>query len=115
MRVYKNAEFISCEETNRIFKFLVEKDGKILFSGDQLPEEYAACASVDLKGRCVVPAFGDTHIHFSSFAYFSSGLDCRDARDFDHLGDIIRGYIARGKKEKVILGFGSSAHTVREK
>ena len=38
MRVFKNADFISCEDENRTFKYLVEKDGKIIFTGDQLPE-----------------------------------------------------------------------------
>ena len=28
MHVFKNADFISCEDDNRIFKYLVEKDGK---------------------------------------------------------------------------------------
>jgi hypothetical protein len=115
MRVFKNAEFISCEDQNRVFKYLVEKDGRILFSGDQLPDQFAACESVDLQNQCVVPAFGDTHVHFSSFAYFNAGLDCRAVADFDELTDLIRGYIARGKKEKVILAFGSSAHTVKER
>ncbi|PKN17018.1 MAG: metal-dependent hydrolase with the TIM-barrel fold protein [Deltaproteobacteria bacterium HGW-Deltaproteobacteria-6] len=115
MRVFKNAEFISCEEKNRIFTCLVEKDGKIAFSGDQLPEEFKPGEPVDLKNRCVLPAFGDTHMHFSSFAYFNSGLDCRDAGDFAELGELIRASIDRRKKEKVILGFGCSAHTVREK
>ena len=41
MRVFKNADFISCEDENRIFKYLVEKDGKIIFTGDQLPEVYS--------------------------------------------------------------------------
>ena len=115
MRVFKNAEFISCEDENRIFKYLVQKDGKIIFTGNQLPEEYAQTESVDLKNRCVVPAFGDTHIHFTSFAYFHSGLDCRNVQDFAELGELIRHYIAQGKKEKIILGFGCSAHTVKEK
>ncbi len=115
MRVFQNAEFVSCEDQNRVFKCLVEKDGNILFAGDQLPAEFAAGETVDLKGRCVVPAFGDTHMHFSSFAYFNAGLDYRHAGDFNHLGEIIRRYMDRAKKEKVILGFGCSAHTVREK
>jgi len=115
MRVFKNAEFISCEEKNRVFKYLVEKDGRIFFTGDRLPEEFAPCAPVDLKGRCVVPAFGDTHIHFSSFAYFNAGLDCRHVRDFGELGELIRDYTGRAGKGKVILGFGCSAHTVAEK
>ena len=55
-------------------------------------------------------------MHFSSFAYFNSGLDCREMSDFDELGALIKGYVARRKKEKVILGlwlFG--AHRSREK
>lgn len=115
MRVFQNAEFISCEDSNRIFKYLVEKEGKIHFTGDHLPGEFAAGETVDLKGCTVVPAFGDAHMHFSSFAFFNSGLDCRDARDFDHLQEIIHEYRAGAKKEKVILGFGCSAHLVREK
>lgn len=115
MRVFKNAEFISCEDKNRVFQYLVEEGGKIIFTGDKLPEEFTSCEMVDLKNKCVVPAFGDTHIHFSSFAFFHSGLDCRDVEDFAQLGELIHGYIARGKKEKIILAFGCSAHTVREK
>ena len=93
----------------------MEKDGKIIFTGDQLPEVCARVEPVDLKNRCVVPAFADTHMHFASFAFFNSSLDCRDAGDFAQLNDLIRKYIALGKKEKVILGFGCSAHTVKEK
>jgi predicted amidohydrolase YtcJ len=115
MRVFKNAEFISCEEQNRVFQYLVEDKGKIFFSGDQLPEELKPCETADLNHQCVLPAFGDTHMHFSSFAYFHSGLDCRNAGDFAQLAELIRGYIARSEKAKVILGFGCSAHTVAEK
>jgi predicted amidohydrolase YtcJ len=115
MRVFKNADFISCEDKNRIFKYLVEKDGKIIFAGDQLPEVCAKGELIDLKNRCVVPAFADTHMHFVSFAFFNSGLDCRDVSDFAQLDELIRKYIALGKKEKVILGWGCSAHSVKEK
>lgn len=115
MRVFKNAEFISCEEKNRVFSYLLEDAGKIVFTGETLPSKYAACEAIDLNNKCAVPAFGDTHIHFSSFAFFHSGLDCRDVDDFTQLGELINSYIARGKKEKIILAFGCSAHTVREK
>lgn len=115
MRVFRNAEFISCEDKNRIFKYLVENDGIIIFTGDQLPDDFSSCETVDLKNRCVLPAFGDTHMHFSSFAYFNSGMDCRHAGNFEELGEIIHTYMVQGKKEKVILGFGCSAHTVKEK
>jgi predicted amidohydrolase YtcJ len=115
VRIFKNATFISCEDNNRIFSYLVEKDGKIIFTGDRLPDAYSQGQSVDLKGYCVVPAFADTHIHFGSFAFFNSGLDCRNVRDFSELGELIQKYIDANQKEKVILGFGCSAHTVKEK
>jgi len=115
MKIFENAEFISCEENNRLFSILVENNGKIVYTGDIVPEEYAMADRVDLNKRCVVPAFGDTHIHFSSFSYFNAGLDCRHAKDFSELGDIINKHIANNKKEKFLLCFGCSAHTVREK
>jgi len=115
MLVFKNAEFLSCEEKNRVFSCLVEEGGKIVFTGDTLPPQYKAFESIDLNNKCVVPAFSDTHIHFSSFAYFNSGLDCRDVSDFEELGELIRTYIANNKKQNVILAFGCSAHTVKEK
>ena len=39
-------------------------------------------------------------MHFSSFAYFNSGLDCRDVGDFDELGALIRAISPGGKKKK---------------
>ncbi|MFZ5573546.1 MAG: amidohydrolase [Thermodesulfobacteriota bacterium] len=116
MQVFKNAAFISCEDNNRLFTHLVEDGGHIVFTGDGLPEPYRHADPVDLKGACVLPAFGDTHMHFESFAYFHAGLDCRHVRDFEELGDLIRNYsTGRGGREKVIVGFGCSAHTVKER
>jgi hypothetical protein len=114
MRVFKNADFISCEDENRVFQYLVENDGKIIYTGGQLPEEFARAESIDLQHQCVVPAFGDTHMHFASFAYFNAGLDCRDVQDFEALRELIFLRIANEKKGRVVLGFGCCAHTVKE-
>ena len=115
MKVFKNAQFISCEDDNRIFSVLVENNGTILYTGDTVPQEFADAPQIDLGGRCCVPAFGDTHIHFASFAYFNSGLDCRSAADFSDLNDIISRHIQDHPREKTVLAFGCSAHTVAEK
>ena len=114
MRVFKNAQFISCEEQNRVFQYLVEDGGKIVFTGNRLPDTYLPCNSLDLQGRCVVPAFADTHMHFASFAYFYSGLDCRHIGDFDELAYVVRRHIACNSDRKIFLAFGCSAHTVKE-
>ena len=115
LKIFKNAEFISCEDENRIFPVLIENNGTILFTGDTIPKEFSSARQIDLNGRCCVPAFGDTHIHFASFAYFNSGLDCRTAQDFHELDQMINQYIQDHPKEKTILAFGCSAHTVKEK
>lgn len=115
MKVFKNADFISCEDSNRRFNVLVEDDGKIAYVGDHIPEFYERARQIDLKGACVVPAFGDTHIHFASFAFFNAGLDCRHVKDFDELAVLIRKYVDSHRREKIVLGFGCSAHTVAEK
>lgn len=113
MKIFKNAKFVSCEENNRIFSVLAEQNGNIVYTGNEPPLFHGE--EIDLKGKCVVPAFGDTHIHFTSFSFFNSGLDCRYAADFEDLGMIINKYIDENPGEKVIVGFGCSAHTVSEK
>lgn len=114
MRVFKNAEFISCEDENRVFQYLVENEGNIIYSGNRLPGEFTQAESIDLGSQCVVPAFGDTHMHFASFAYFNAGLDCRNVQDFEELCELICRHIADEKKGRVVLGFGCCAHTVKE-
>jgi predicted amidohydrolase YtcJ len=115
MKVFENATFISCEDSNRIFKVLVEDQGKIAFTGDALPAKYAGVKSrIDLKNQCVLPAFIDTHMHFASFAMFENGLNVRYAKDFRELEQIISTYSDNHPKEKIMFGFGISAHTVKE-
>jgi hypothetical protein len=116
MQLFENAEFISCEDQNRVFHYLVEDRGRILFTGDHLPEMYRSIASrIDLQGRCILPAFVDTHMHFESFAFFLSALDVRHVRDFAELGDCIQAFEVLHPRQKVLFGFGISAHTVAER
>lgn len=115
MRLFENASFISCEDENRSYTVLVEDGGRIVHLGDAVPEIYRNAEKHDLQGACVVPAFADTHIHFESFSLFFSTLDTRGARDFDELDSMVRRHIETHPGEKVVLGFGSSSHTVKEK
>ncbi len=115
MQVFENATFISCEDHNRLFKYLVTDAQRIVYSGDELPERYAHYTRTDLAGACVVPAFADTHNHFASFSLINNGLDCRDARDLSDQADIISSYLRQNPDEKTILGFGCSAHTLKER
>jgi len=116
MHIFENGVFVSCEDNNRVFSVLIEDEGRIVFTGDAVPEKYRKIpARTDLNGRCVVPAFADTHIHFSSFCFFEEHLDVRNAESFDDLSERIHSCEKRHPEAKVILGFGCSAHTLREK
>ncbi|MGE5450026.1 MAG: amidohydrolase [Methanomassiliicoccales archaeon] len=115
LKVFENGTFISCKDNNRIFSLMVEDKGKIVFTGNTLPESYTLVKErIDLQGHCVLPAFVDTHMHFASFSLFEFGLNVRYARDFNEMGTVIRTYGDNHPKEKLLFGFGSSAHTVTE-
>ena len=115
MNVFCNAEMISCEDRNRVHSVLVEDRGKIVYMGNRMPEAYADVPPHDLGGRCVVPAFGDTHIHFESFALFHATLDCRHVSNLDELADVVSDYTGGHPSERLVLGFGCSAHTLTER
>lgn len=116
MQIFENGIFISCEDKNKLFSVLIEDRGHILFTGDFIPEQYRNTQNrIDIKGQTVVPAFADTHMHFSSFCFFLDSIDVRIAGSFDDLADIIRRYENINPDAKIILGFGCSAHIVREK
>ncbi len=115
MKAYVNGSFISCEEKNREFSVMVENKGRIVYTGDSLPEKYKKAEKIQMNGKAVLPAFADTHMHFESFALFNSTVDVRDAKDFEEMGQMLRGYLAKNPKAKFIPAYGCSAHTVKEK
>ncbi|MGD0277465.1 MAG: amidohydrolase family protein, partial [Syntrophales bacterium] len=116
MRIFHNGVFLSCGNPNEIFSAMIEDRGRIQFTGNEVPAAYQAVTDrMDLQGRCVLPAFADTHLHFEFFALFNATLDVRKAGNFKELADMIHCYQQNNPKEKVLLGFGSSAHTVEEK
>jgi len=115
MQLFENASFITCENDSRIYRVLAEDKGEIVYLGNSVPDKYKHVPRHDLNGTCVVPAFADTHIHFEAFSLFLSSLDVRSAGNFDELGSLIRQYVKEHPSRKTVIGFGSSAHTVREK
>jgi predicted amidohydrolase YtcJ len=116
MHIFENGIFISCEGENRIFSVLIEDGGRIVFTGESVPDAYKGISNrTDMKGQCVVPAFADTHMHFESFCFFQENFDVRSAETWDDLCEFIRGYERIHPEAKILLGFGCSAHTLREK
>lgn len=113
MKIYEGA-IISCDRQDRVHRYLAEDKGRIVYAGAELPAEYAGAPRETLGDRALLPAFGDTHVHLLSHAFFSSGLDVRNARSLGELAAEVRTF-ARDRDDEVLLGFGASAHSVAER
>jgi predicted amidohydrolase YtcJ len=113
MKVYEGA-IVTCDHQNSVARYLVEDQGKITFVGDSLPEAWRSAPAVRLQGRALLPAFGDTHLHFSSYSLFASTIDVRDCRDHGEVCEQVAAYAA-AHPGKMVIGYGASAHSVAER
>ena len=112
-----HGKVISLDDNDRIYQYLVEDQGRIVYLGDDLPLEYTnGKKQVELVERVLIPAFGDGHLHFSTWALFAASyFDVREARDIPEIQEIIRKFIGQNPKLKAIIAFGVSKHSVKEK
>jgi len=114
MQIYMG-HIVTCDQEGSVFKYLVEDEGRIAFVGDKLPGFFGPAPEItDLKDKALLPAFGDGHIHFSSWALFNSTFDVREAEKLADIGLLIREFANRDPKTKVLFGFGHSANSVAE-
>jgi len=113
MKIYEG-NIVSCNRNNSVFQYLVEDNGLIRFAGNQLPEEYNSLPRIALGEKALLPGFADTHIHYASYAFFAASLDVRQATSIQDILDLINQYII-AHRPKTVLGFGVSAHNVKEK
>ena len=112
MKVYKG-NIITLNDHDDLCKYLVEDKGRILFVGNNLPEEYQNLKICELNNKALIPSFVDTHQHFASFATFNAGLNVMNAQSNDEMLKLIAEFANRSK-EKVLIAFGASAHSVTE-
>lgn len=113
MKVYEG-NILSCDANDGVYRYLVEDGGRIAYVGNELPESYSSCERVSLGNKALVPAFGDSHIHFASFATFRVGLNVANARSNAEILDMIRDFAPKCK-DKLLIAFGASNHSVAEK
>ena len=113
MNVYEGS-ILTCDAQDHVYRYLVEDGGRIVHVGDHLPAKYASFTRVQLGGRALIPAFGDSHIHFASYATFHSGLNVSDARSNGEILEMIQDFVPTCR-EKMVIAFGASPHSVAER
>lgn len=113
MKIYEG-NILTCDAQDHVYHFLVEEGGRIVYVGDELPEKYEEKERILLGNRALIPAFGDSHIHFASYATFRAGLNVAHAKSNWEILEMIREFVPKCK-DKLIIAFGASNHSVAEK
>ena len=103
---------ISCDPSDSVHSYLVEEGGRILFVGDTLPEAYGRASVTELGRRVLIPAFADTHMHFSSLALFQGGVNVSPFRSNSEILEYLS-TLHEDSREEVVIGFGLSPFGTR--
>ena len=112
MKCYKGT-ILSVDSEDRVYKYLVEDNGIILYTGNELPDKYSNAEIIDIGGKAIAPAFIDTHQHFASLSTFNAGLNVMEAESNREIAKMIGEYAAKTDKKTIIV-FGASPHSVKE-
>ncbi len=112
MKIY-HGTVITCDENSNVYQYLVEDAGRILYVGNELPAVYQGNIT-ELGSRALLPAFTDTHLHFASMALFQTGINAMKMTSNQEIIEELSAFIKKSKA-KVIIAFGASAHSVKEK
>ena len=67
MQVF-HGTILTCDENNTVANYLVEREGRIAYIGETLPTQYEVVPPIELGNNVMIPAFVDTHLHYSGFS-----------------------------------------------
>ena len=71
VKILYNAKIYTMDKQNPVCDCVVIKNGKFVFAGNtsKLPHELnkEAYEKIDLKGKCVLPGFIDSHLHLAAY------------------------------------------------
>lgn len=113
MKVYCG-NILTVNQNDDVAKYLVEDKGRIVFVGNNLPEEYQHASVIDMGEKALIPAFCDTHQHFASFSSFHAGLNVMECASNTEILQGIKEFKTHCK-EKVLIAFGASPYSVKER
>ncbi len=112
----KHAEIYTLDWENTVAEALVMENGRILQTGteDKLQRIYGKrMEEVDCGGRCILPAFHDSHMHLLGYGLFLNMVDLSGVKSIEELQYRLRQFLGKygRRKEEWIRGRGSYAPT----
>ncbi|WP_411817810.1 amidohydrolase [Hyphococcus sp. DH-69] len=107
--IFKNAKVYTVEESQPWADAVAIADGKIIAVGDMAAVEKTLndeTQIVDLQGRLLMPAFGDSHVHpvFGGIAFSRCSL--HKGESIEDYQEIITGCVADSPGDETVYGVG---------
>ncbi len=106
-------------ETRQMPEAVLVRDGRIAGVGDcetLLGKASRRVRRVDLKGKCLMPGFIDSHGHAALCGQMSMFADLSECESFDDVEACLKAYIARKKvtPKQAVMGFGYDHNFLKE-
>ncbi|SHJ25074.1 amidohydrolase [Pseudobutyrivibrio xylanivorans] len=112
MQVF-HGTILTCDENNTVANYLVEREGRIAYIGTKLPTQYEVVPPIELGNNVLVPAFTDTHMHYSGFSVLHKMFPINDTDSNAKILEQLKEYATR-TRENIIVGFGATEFAVSE-
>ncbi len=112
MQVF-HGTILTCDDNNTIASYLVEREGRIAYIGNTLPTQYEVVPPIELGKNVAIPAFVDTHTHYSGFSVLHKMFPIKDTDSNAKILEQLKNY-AESTKENIIVGFGATEFAVSE-
>lgn len=112
MQVF-HGTIITCDENNTVANYLVEREGRIAYIGDTLPTQYEVVPPIELGNNVALPAFVDTHTHYSGFSMLHKLFPINASDSNATILAQLKEY-AQSTRENIIVGFGATEFAVSE-
>ncbi len=104
---------LTLDDNNTVAKYLVEREGRIAYIGETLPTQYEVVPPIELGNHVLVPAFADTHMHYSGFAMLHQMYPINDLDSNAKILEQLKEYAAN-TRDNIVVGFGATEFAVTE-
>jgi len=112
MQVF-HGTIITCDDNNTVANYLVEREGRIAYIGEKLPTQYEVVPPIELGNNVMIPAFVDTHMHYSGFSVLHKLFPINDTDSNAKILEQLKEYAAT-TKDNIVVGFGATEFAVSE-
>ncbi|WP_294238905.1 amidohydrolase [Pseudobutyrivibrio sp.] len=112
MQVF-HGTILTCDEKNTVANYLVEREGRIAYIGETLPTQYEVVPPIELGNNVMIPAFVDTHLHYSGFSVLHRMFPISDTDSNANILEQLKEYSAN-TRENIVVGFGATEYAVTE-